>query len=111
MSQSEPRKTRRASKKRGAPVKRNLTPTETMQFQEMNRTINARQWELAQIKNNTALIPEGQALVAQLEAVYRVLDDAGRYWISGTLEKCGYVNGTKCSINLTTGVIELDNEA
>lgn len=109
MTQSAPRKARRESKKRTAPVKRNLTPTETLQFQEMNRTINSRKWEAAQLAGNTALIPNGQAYVEQLAASVAVLDDVGRQWLCRTLEACGYPNGTKCDVNLNTGEITLSS--
>ena len=98
---------RRARRKGLALPKRNFTPEETLQFQEMNRLVNARKWELEQLKANTALIPNGQDYVKQLEAVANVLDDVSRQWISRTLEACGYPNGTKCDLNLSTGEITL----
>lgn len=105
MSQSSARAARRK------PIpRRNLTPAEALQFQDIHRLINARKFELAQIKGNTALIPDGQKLAEQLEGVVNVLDDAGKQWIALKLEECGYKNGTKCSVNLNTGEVLLEEQ-
>lgn len=107
MSQTTLRKVRRASKKI---TNRNLTPEEAQEGIEITRTINARRWEVAQIRGNTALVPNGQALADQLEAVVALLDDVWKQWIYRKLEACGYPNGTKCSVNLSTGEITTQNE-
>lgn len=87
--------------------KRNFTPEETLQLQEMQRAFNARKFELEQIKLNTALIPRGQEIVKELEAILSVLENAKNYWVMKTFENCGYPNGTKCAVNLMTGKITL----
>ncbi len=85
--------------------KRNLTPEETNALKEMVRAVNARQWEAAQIKGNTALVPRGQEIVAELEAIARLLENAKNHWISQVLVECGYEPDTKCSLNLSTGEV------
>lgn len=89
--------------------KRNLTPEETIQLQEMLRAVNIRKFEAAQIKGNTALVPRGQEIAAETEAIAQLLENAKNLWVSQTLIDCGYPADTKCSINLTTGeVVEND---
>lgn len=85
--------------------KRSFTPEECMELQELNRIANARQYEAAQVKGNTALIPRGQEVAAELEAIARLLDNARNMWIGQKLIECGYPPGAKVSINLSTGQI------
>lgn len=85
--------------------KRNLTPEETMELSEMIRMVNARKFEAAQIKGNTALVPDGQKVAEQSAAIAALLDNAKNLWVSQTLLKCGYAPDTRCSLNLGTGEI------
>ena len=86
-------------------TKRNLTPVEMMELQEMIRLSNSKRFEATQIKGNTALIPRGQEVAAEAEAVARLLENAKNQFVSQLLVQCGYPAGTKCSLNLTTGEI------
>src|SRR5882672_2454324 len=88
-----------------APPTRNLTPEECLHVQEMLRTVNARKFEAAQVKGNTVLIPRGQDVAAELEALARLLENTMNQHVSQLLATCGYPAGTKCSMNLTTGEI------
>lgn len=94
-----------------APVKRNLTAEEALELQEMQRLVNSRKFEAAQVSGNTALVPDGQKVAQQLTAIAALLENAKNIWVAQKLLECGYENGTKCSINLTTGEIVLTNEA
>ena len=92
-------------------VKSNLTPEETLELQEMIRLINSRHFEVAQIKNNTALIEDGQKFLKQMESLSQILEGVKSLWVNQKLAEHGYVNGTKCQINLTTGhIIESEDE-
>jgi hypothetical protein len=94
------------SKKVTAPVQtRNFTPEEVLELQEMHRLTTARQFEAAQVKANTALIPRGQEVAGELEAIARLLENAKHLWVTQKLAECGFPPGAKCSINLTTGEI------
>lgn len=73
----------------------------------MNRAVSSRHWEAAQIKANTALVPDGQKVAEQAEAIARLLENVKDQWLASKLTECGYPDGTKCTINLSTGVIEL----
>ena len=88
-------------------MKRNLTPEETLQLQEMIKLINARKFEAEQIKNNTALVPDGQKVAEQIEAIARLLDNVRNQYVSQKLVECGYGAGQKCNINLGSGEIIL----
>lgn len=88
-------------------TKRNLLPAECAQLMEMNRAINTRRWEIAEIKGNTALVPNGQELVKQLEAVCNLLETSCLSITQTLLFKCGYPAGTKCDLNLSTGEIKV----
>lgn len=101
----------RRSRGKGIIERRNLTAAETLDFNMISNLVTARKFELAQLQGNTALIPDGQAFIKQLEAVVTVLDDVSKLWIAKKLTECGYPNGTKCSLNMTTGEIYLQHEA
>jgi len=85
----------------------NLTPEESLELNEMLRLVNSRKFEAAQVKANTALIPDGQKLGEQLEAVAIVLENIQRQWVAQHLLAHGWEDGTKCNINLNTGEITL----
>lgn len=89
--------------------KRNFTPQETMELQEMMRVCNARRFEAAQIKGNTALVPRGKEICDEIEAIARLLENTKNYWVSQKLLECGYEANTKCSVNLSTGEIIIDD--
>lgn len=94
-----------------ASVKRSFTPEETMELQEMQRMVNGHKFVAAQVKGNTALVPRGKDVAEELEATARLLDNAKNGWVAQKLLECGYPEGTKCSINLSTGeIIVNDNE-
>ncbi len=93
------------------PTKRNLLPTEALQVQHMQQAANNRRWEADVIKGNTALVPDGQKLAEQAEAIANLLEQSCQEFIANTLVKCGIAPGTKCSLNLTTGEIIISDEA
>lgn len=90
------------------PVKRNFTPQETLELQEMLRICNARRFEAAQIKGNTAIVPRGKELGEEIEAIARLMENTKNFWVSQKLLECGYEANTKCSVNLSTGEIVED---
>ncbi len=92
--------------KKGIEV-RSMTPIEVMELQEMQRLVNGRKFEAAQVKGNTALVPDGQKLAEQLEAVVRLLENVKNQWVSAKLVECGYPQDAICDINLSTGEIKL----
>ncbi len=91
--------------------KRNFTPSETLELQEMHRLTSARKFEAAQIKGNTALVPRGKEIAEETEAIARLIENAKNLYVSQKLIECGYRPNDKCSINLTTGEITLEDNA
>lgn len=98
----------RLGRRRATKVRRDLTPQELMELQELHRAVGSKQWEAAQIKANTALVPDGQKLAEQTEAVARLLENVKNQWVAGKLEECGYTKGTRCGLNLATGQIKVE---
>lgn len=88
---------------------RSFSPTEVLELQEMQRMVNARSFEAAQIKGNTALVPDGQKAADQAVAIARLLENAKNMWVSQKLVECGYPQDTRCSINLSTGEIIVES--
>ena len=88
--------------------RRNFTPEEALELQEMVRTVNAQNWKVMLMKGNTALIPDGQKVAATEEAIARLLENAKNQYVSLKLSECGYENGSKVSINLHTGEITVN---
>lgn len=85
--------------------KRNLTPEETLEIQQMVHFVNGRKFEADVAKGNTALIPDGQKFASQLEAMATLLENEKTFHISKKLKECGYPDGARCSLNLSTGEI------
>jgi hypothetical protein len=106
MTKASPR--RIAKKGKIAVNKRSLSPEECLELQEMHRLARHKHFEAAQVKGNTALIPKGQEVAEQLEAIARLLENAKNMWVAQKLLECGYPEGTKCSINMTTGAVLLE---
>ena len=85
--------------------KRNFTQQELQELQEMQRVTNSKKFEAIQIKNNTALIPRGQEVAEETEAVARLLENVKDQWVSMKLTECGFKQNEKVGINLQTGEI------
>jgi len=99
-----------AKKAKEKVVKSNFTPEETLELQEMIRLINSRHFEVAQIKNNTALIEDGQKFLKQMESLSQILEGVKSLWVNQKLAEHGYENGIRCNINLMTGEIILETK-
>lgn len=109
------RKTTKQQAKAGeiAPKKRNMNAQELLELQEMHRIVAGKILEANIIRGNTARIPKsgcfgargGKQVVAELDAIARILDEAKNSWIADVLAACGYPKGMRCDINLTTGQI------
>lgn len=127
MNQSILRKLRRKKTQEGikagtvAPVKRSLNAMELLELQEIDRIARTRAFEANQIKSNTALMPARWSfwgggnkteLVAELEAIARLMTDIRSQRVQSLVAACGYPPDTLCDINLTTGAITIPkNEA
>ncbi len=86
-------------------AKRSFTPQELTELQELQRIVGARKFEAAHIKGNTALIPNGQRVAEEYEAVARLMENVKNNWVAAKLAECGYKENERCSINLVTGEV------
>lgn len=93
------------------PPKTNFTIEEAMELQEMQRMINGRKFEASQIGGNTALVPRGQEIAKELDAIVRLLENSKNLWISQKLKEHGYQLDEKCSVNLSTGEVMIEPPA
>ena len=85
--------------------KRNLTAAECVELQEMIRIANAENFKAKQVRGNTALVPRGLEVAGEVEAMARLLENAKNLFVSQLLKQCGYEDGVRCSLNLSTGEV------
>ncbi len=86
---------------------RNLNKEELNELKEVNRVAATKRFEVVHLKNNTALVPDGQKYLEQLEGMARLLENIRDQWTSAKLAECGWPPGQPVSINLETGEITL----
>jgi hypothetical protein len=86
-------------------TKRNFTQSELIELQELQRIVGARKFEAVHIKGNTALVPNGQRVAEEYEAIARLMENVKNGWVAQKLAECGYKENEQCSINLSTGEV------
>lgn len=86
---------------------RSLTKAELLEIQELIRIVNHERFKAAQVKGNSALVPGGQKLAAQLEATTALYEDVKNRHIAQKLAQLGYPKDTKTTIDLMTGKITI----
>ena len=79
---------------------------EVKEIVKMTEFVNGEIWKQDLISKNTALVPNGKELSAQLEATNRVLVAAKEAFVSGILVNCGIPLGQAVKFSIDTGVIE-----
>jgi hypothetical protein len=83
-----------------------LSPADLSQLQELYRIAEAYALVADQIKGNTALIPDGQKVSTQFEAIARLMDNTKNQWVGQKLADMGYPKGAKVTVNAQTGEIK-----
>ncbi len=86
---------------------RRLKAAELAEIQEMCRIVAHEKWKAMHIKGNTALLPNGQELSRQAEALTMLLENEKNLFVSEKLASLGYDAGTPVSLDLKTGDIKL----
>lgn len=86
-------------------TKRSFTQQELIELQELQRIVGARKFEAVHIKGNTALVPNGQRVAEEYEAIARLMENVKNNWVAAKLAECGYKENDRCSINLQTGEV------
>lgn len=84
---------------------RNLYPQELDEAQGLYRLVNGERFKWIQIKNNTALIPGGQKLAEQKEAIVKLLEEKWLEYLKNLLGRLGYPMGSNLSLDLRTGKV------
>lgn len=77
---------------------------------ELNRLVASEKFKSIQIKGNTAMIPDGQKVSEQQEAVARLMENVKDNWLSSKLRELGIKEGKPVSIDLNTGKITENKE-
>lgn len=91
------------------PTPRPMTAAELEHLRQLTRNIKWERFKADQVRTQTALVPRGQEVVAEIDAVVRVLENFKTQYIAQILHDCGYPQGAQCSIDLSTGVVTLEN--
>lgn len=86
---------------------RAFTANEILEIQELHRVASAERFKATQVKGNTAMVPDGQKLAEQMDAIARLMENFKNNYISSKLAECGYTPSQKVNIDLKTGQIIL----
>lgn len=102
------RKSRKRQLNVGSTAKlRKLNPSELVEIQELHRIAAGERFKSLQIKGNTALIPDGQKLAEQSEALANLFENIKENTIARKLTELGYPPSTPTTIDLKTGEITI----
>lgn len=83
---------------------------ELAELVELNRIVASEKFKSIQIKGNTTMIPDGQKMAEQQEAVARLMENIKDNWLSSKLRELGCKEGKPVSIDLNTGEIMENKE-
>ena len=84
---------------------RPMTSAEVLEMQQLHRIITTERFIAQQIRENTAMVTDGQKVAEQKEQTARLLENFRNNWMSGKLAELGYEKGLNVTIDLATGVI------
>lgn len=82
-----------------------LTEQELVELRELQRIAASEMLKANVIRGNTALVPNGQEVATQFEAVARVMSNYRDQFMASAFTRHGYKNGEPLSIDLKTGKI------
>src|SRR5690349_2066033 len=82
-----------------------LSEADRADFEELFRLALSYSLVAQQIKANTALVPEGQRVAAEFEAIARLMENTKNQWISQKLADMGYPQTAKVKIDIKKGLI------
>lgn len=88
-----------------------LSEEDRAEFEELHRMAISYNFLARQIKGNTALVPEGQQVAAQYEAIARLIENAKNQWIGEKLNQMGYPQKVQVKVDIKTGTITPINES
>ena len=82
-----------------------LNEIDLKELEELNRISAAEKFKSIQIKGNTAMIPDGQKVSEQQDAIARLMENVKNNWVSSRLRELGCKQGEPMTIDLKTGEI------
>ena len=87
--------------------KKKLSPQDLKDLQELNRICFTYRFMADEVKKNTALVPDGQKLVKQLEGMFNIFDKAMEEHKSKKVREFDFPPNSHVSIDLNTGILTL----
>jgi hypothetical protein len=94
-----------------AQLPQQLPEVDRAEFEELFRMAMSYNFIASQIKNNTALVPDGQRVASEYEAVARLLENAKNQFIGQKLVDMGYPQTSQVKVDIKTGIITPINES
>lgn len=92
--------------------RKKLTRAELAEMKGIQQLATQERFKAAQVKANTALVPNARAYVNQTEAIAQLMENSLKAVLAQRLAQYGYPEGTKVRIDLKTGVIhKIKNES
>ena len=91
--------------------KRRFTGEDFKELQLLYNIVAAEDYKFRQIKNNTALIMNGQKLAKQAEQIVNLLNRTRGEWIGQKLVRYGYSPTEQVNVNASTGKITVVGHA
>ncbi len=88
-----------------------LSEADRAEFEELFRMATSYNFIASQIKGNTALVPEGQRVASEYEAIARLLENAKNQFIGQKLHKMGYPQTAQVKVDIKSGIITPINES
>lgn len=79
-----------------------------LELQELHRIYAMEKFKYNLVTQNTARVPNGQALRNQSEALMNLYQETKDAWMAHTLARYGYQRGIQVNINLMTGELQVD---
>ena len=88
-------------------VIRPLTKAELQELLALTNLVSTEKFKAFQISGNTALIPRGQEVAKEQDAIARLMENVKNSWTSSKLTECGVPKNQAVNINQETGEITL----
>jgi hypothetical protein len=88
-----------------------LSEDDRLELEELHRIALSFSIVAGQIAGNTALVPNGQEVAKQFEAIARLMENLKSQWLSQKIASMGYPNAGMINISIKTGeIIPVEDE-
>ena len=85
--------------------RKRLNEAERAEILDVSRLAQSYRFIATHLKGNTALVPGGQKVLEQYEAMAKLIDGVKNSMVSQRLSQLGYPQGVNFTVNLKTGKI------